>query len=258
MPIPKPKPKESQEDFISRCASDDSMNEEFPNQKTRLAICYDSWRKERGGEKPKKQVDKQEEVAMERSDDIRIIVDARSPLDTELKIITISDREGIKALYSLNRKKILEFYFNMYKDWNAQKATEWYESHKSIKAQPEGQAKRFFKVNEEKRIVYGVALLPWEIDLQGDIMTAEEVEKTAHKFVESFQNIGEMHEISGVGTLLESYIAPANFIMNGVEVVKGSWILVTRADKKVWEKIKNNELVGYSIGYEGRRSVEDA
>lgn len=216
------------------------------------------------GERDKKEVKdmgeiaKQEDVAMERGDDIKIMVDSKSPIDTELKVITISARLGIKALYSLNRKKILEFYFDRYKGWDTEKAAEWYSGHKSIKAQPEEQAKRFFKVNEEERIVYGVALVPWEIDLQGDIMTDEEVEKAAHRFVESFQNVDEMHVKSGVGTLLESYLAPVDFVMNGVEIARGSWVLVTRADKKVWEKIKSNELVGYSIGYSGQRSTEEA
>ncbi len=200
-----------------------------------------------------------EEVAMERDGgDIKIIVDTRSLLDTELRIITISNRLGIKALYSLNRKKILEFYFDRYKEWDADKANEWYQDHKSIKPEPDKQAKRFFKVNDEKRIVYGVVLIPWEVDLQGDILTDEEVEKAAHKFVESFQEVDEMHEISDVGVLLESYIAPCNFVMDGIEVVKGSWILVTRAKEDVWEKIKNNELVGYSVGYVGKRSTEEA
>lgn len=213
------------------------------------------------GEKDKKEVKdmgkEAEGIAMENYDDIKIIVDTRSPLDVELQILTISAKLGIKALYSLTRKKILEFYFDRYKQWNTEKATEWYISNKSINPQP-AQAKRFFKVDEVKRIVYGVVLIPWEVDLQGDIMTDEEVEKAAHKFVESFQNVDEMHVKSDVGTLLESYVAPSDFVMGGVEVVKGSWILVTRANKKAWEKIKDNELVGYSMGFAGTRSEEDA
>jgi len=55
MPIPTPNQNEKQEDFISRCMSNDTMKEEY-DQKQRSAICYDSWRKsgsngERGGDR---------------------------------------------------------------------------------------------------------------------------------------------------------------------------------------------------------------
>lgn len=350
MPIPKPRAKETQKDFISRCVSNDTMQEDYPDQKTRLGACFTSWEKEKKlekqkykvwskdkakkwlkghdfkvgtyekmanyhsfrqtnpdkyyrfradkspfnfkvkdgviviygvfdkdgistteiqtirfyhGEKDKKGVkdmDAKEDVAIERDGEIKILVSPILPADAELQMITISARLGIKALYSLTRKIILEYYFNQYQDynWTAEKASEWYKDNKSIKPQSEKQIKRFFKLDEEKRIVYGVVLIPWEVDLQGDIMTDEEVEKAAHKYVESFQSVDEMHVISGVGTLLESYIAPLDFWMGGVEVVKGSWILVTRAEKAVWKKIKDGELVGYSIGYVGKRTPKEA
>lgn len=45
MPIPKPKKKESREDFIDRCMGDSVMNDEYPNESQRLAICSSQWRK---------------------------------------------------------------------------------------------------------------------------------------------------------------------------------------------------------------------
>lgn len=44
MPIPKPKKGESQKDFISRCMSNDTMNDEYPDQKQRTAVCFQTWR----------------------------------------------------------------------------------------------------------------------------------------------------------------------------------------------------------------------
>lgn len=52
MPIPKPKKNEKEDDFIERCMGNETMKEEYPDNDQRLAICYDSWRKEKGGEKP--------------------------------------------------------------------------------------------------------------------------------------------------------------------------------------------------------------
>lgn len=39
MPLPNPEQGESREDFISRCASDEKMNEEYPDNEQRVAVC---------------------------------------------------------------------------------------------------------------------------------------------------------------------------------------------------------------------------
>lgn len=44
MPIPKPGAGEKESDFISRCMSDSVMKREYPDQKQRTAVCYQSWR----------------------------------------------------------------------------------------------------------------------------------------------------------------------------------------------------------------------
>jgi HK97 family phage prohead protease len=43
MPIPKPEANEGQDKFIARCMK--ALNEDYPDQKQRSAICYDAWRK---------------------------------------------------------------------------------------------------------------------------------------------------------------------------------------------------------------------
>ncbi len=44
MPIPKPKANESENDFISRCMGDSVMNEEYPDNDQRAAVCHQAWR----------------------------------------------------------------------------------------------------------------------------------------------------------------------------------------------------------------------
>lgn len=44
MPLPKPKAEETQEQFISRCMSDNQMMIEYKRQDQRLAVCYVTWR----------------------------------------------------------------------------------------------------------------------------------------------------------------------------------------------------------------------
>lgn len=45
MPIPKPSPGESQNDFISRCLGSEVMKREFPDLKQRQGICFSQFRK---------------------------------------------------------------------------------------------------------------------------------------------------------------------------------------------------------------------
>lgn len=44
MPLPIPKKSEKQGDFISRCAGDETMNKDFPDNKQRVAVCYSQWK----------------------------------------------------------------------------------------------------------------------------------------------------------------------------------------------------------------------
>jgi len=44
MPIPKPKIGEGQDDFISRCMSDDVMNQEYPENEQRAGVCHTRWK----------------------------------------------------------------------------------------------------------------------------------------------------------------------------------------------------------------------
>ena len=45
MPLPKPKPNEAEKDFINRCMSADIMQEDYPDEKQRVAVCYSQWKK---------------------------------------------------------------------------------------------------------------------------------------------------------------------------------------------------------------------
>jgi hypothetical protein len=39
MPLPKPRPQESDNQFMSRCMIDDTMSSEYPNRNQRYAVC---------------------------------------------------------------------------------------------------------------------------------------------------------------------------------------------------------------------------
>jgi hypothetical protein len=45
MPLPSPKNKEKEQEFVSRCMGDTTMNKEYPDQKQRAAICYSQYKR---------------------------------------------------------------------------------------------------------------------------------------------------------------------------------------------------------------------
>jgi Putative phage serine protease XkdF len=111
------------------------------------------------------------------------------------------------------------------------------------------------KAADPKQIVYGVVYEPDTPDAHDDMMTAEEIEKAAHKFMKDFRGIDEQHDFEGgAGELLESYIAPVDMEVGGETIVKGSWVIVTKATDEIWEKIQKGEYTGYSMG--GTAEVE--
>jgi DNA adenine methylase len=103
----------------------------------------------------------------------------------------------------------------------------------------------------EERYVLGIVLEPERVDAQQDIYSAAEVREAAHRFMEEYRNLGLMHrEILGEQVkILESYLAPAAFALDGTHVKPGTWLLAVRVvDDDLWRQIKAGELTGFSIG----------
>jgi DNA adenine methylase len=113
------------------------------------------------------------------------------------------------------------------------------------------------KVDEEKRLVYGVVLVPDEEDLQGDVISAEESRKAAHGYLLKRRVLGEMHVRAPEGVdLVESYIAPLDFELGGMPVSTGSWVICVHVpNDAVWGKVKDRTYTGFSIGWDGRREL---
>ncbi|MEM5020369.1 XkdF-like putative serine protease domain-containing protein [Bacillus subtilis] len=110
------------------------------------------------------------------------------------------------------------------------------------------EVKVLVKEADEQKLVYGIVYEPDTVDAHGDFMTAAEIEKAAHGFLKDAREIDKQHDFQGgVGEVVESYVAPADFEMNGETIKKGSWVLVTKASDEVWEQIKKGEITGYSM-----------
>ena len=100
-----------------------------------------------------------------------------------------------------------------------------------------------------KHVVYGVVLEPDVEDIQGDIISAEEIEQAAHNFMVSYQTIVDCHESMADARPVESYIAPIDFEMAGQTIKAGSWVMAVKIfNVDLWDKIVAGEYTGFSIG----------
>ncbi|MGS2750049.1 XkdF-like putative serine protease domain-containing protein [Bacillus zanthoxyli] len=108
--------------------------------------------------------------------------------------------------------------------------------------------------DEEQKLVYGVVYEPGSADnpethdSHGDFMEASDIEKSAHNFILKYRNIDAQHDFNaGAGEVVESYIAPTDMEVNGETIIKGSWVLVTKATEEIWESIQKGNYTGYSL-----------
>lgn len=101
--------------------------------------------------------------------------------------------------------------------------------------------------NEDERIVYGPVLVPNVADADGDLVSMAKVEQVAHNFLEKYGTIDIQHGLAHGGVPIESYIAPQDLLFTNHRIPKGSWIMGVRVDEEYWGRVKNGELVGFSL-----------
>ncbi|MGE5551509.1 MAG: XkdF-like putative serine protease domain-containing protein [Bacteroidota bacterium] len=105
----------------------------------------------------------------------------------------------------------------------------------------------FKRVDSAQQIVYGEVYIPNVRDTHGNWMTAEEIEKMAHRFLMKFRNtqIDLQHDMEpDEGAVVESFIAREN----DPDFTPGAWVLATKVFKtETWTAIMNGEITGYSL-----------
>lgn len=132
--------------------------------------------------------------------------------------------------------------------------------------------------NEDQRLITGPVLIPDNIDLQDDIITAKEIQKAAFGYMiklafrddpEYLQELGFRNAKSERGfqhvefnrkmAVVETFIAPVDFEMNGRMITKGTWVMTMKVlDDEVWGLVKTGKITGFSIGGRSKsRIVED-
>ena len=123
----------------------------------------------------------------------------------------------------------------------------------------------FCKVDDSAKdytFVYGPVLVPEVVDKQNDIISADEIEAAAHRFMEGPQAPGLMHTaVLGKrdAMVVESHVTRYKLTFGKTEVPVGSWMVGMRVySPKLRKMIRDGKLKGYSIGGIGKITEEDA
>lgn len=106
--------------------------------------------------------------------------------------------------------------------------------------------------DDEQRKATFVVLAPDPMDLHEDTYSAEEIAKGADDFRDSCWRPNLAHMLmmdNGVETeIIESYIAPADMNIEGVDIAKGTWLQTWKFnDDTLWQGVKDGYWTGLSI-----------
>lgn len=119
---------------------------------------------------------------------------------------------------------------------------------------------RIVKADADNHFVTGIVYEPMEEDTDGNFMTAEEITKAAYWFIKNGNGVDLRHSFESLenAAVVESWIAKADFEIEGETVKKGTWLLTAEiTDEAVWESIQKGEITGFSMGGMGNYSEED-
>ena len=112
------------------------------------------------------------------------------------------------------------------------------------------------KIDKHKQIVYGIFLVPEKADHHGDVISVDDVEKVAHKFLVDYRDVDEMHHIETLAAdIVESGIAWEDGIeYYGKTLAKGTWFGAIKIhDQKVWNKVLSGIYKAFSVRIAGVR-----
>lgn len=110
--------------------------------------------------------------------------------------------------------------------------------------------------NEAQRIVYAAVLVPGEPDYDYDkgekILTVEEIERVAHKWMLDYMNIDVMHSLNNVAKPVETFLLPMEWNVEAygqkLKLPIGTWVMASKVtDDESWKKVESGELTGYSV-----------
>ena len=106
------------------------------------------------------------------------------------------------------------------------------------------------KSDEELKQVLFVVMTPDVVDAHGDVTSASEIAKACHNFNQFCGKANLLHLVETSSfSIVESYIAPVDFDVEGNSITKGTWLANLQVhDETLWELVKSGDINGVSIG----------
>ena len=119
---------------------------------------------------------------------------------------------------------------------------------------------RILKADAETHFVTGIVYEPMVEDSHGNYMTEAEITKAAYWFAKNGDKVDLQHSFEPLpgATVVENWIAKADFQIGEDVVKKGTWLMTVEVtDEAVWDGILKHEITGLSMGGIGNYSEED-
>ena len=119
---------------------------------------------------------------------------------------------------------------------------------------------RIVKSDSDTHWVTGIVYEPMVEDAHGNFMTEEEITKAAYWFAKNGDQVDVQHSFEPLqnACVVESWIAKADFEIEGQNIKKGTWLMTMEiTDGDIWEGIEKGEITGFSMGGVGVYSEED-
>jgi hypothetical protein len=114
------------------------------------------------------------------------------------------------------------------------------------------------KIDDDKRIVYGIVYSPDEVDSQGDTATAEVIEKMSYSFMRNLRltKVDAQHdEKADEGFVCESWLIKSGDPVFPMEKA-GAWAVAIKVEnEETWKLVKSGEIGGLSLA--GDAKVEE-
>lgn len=119
---------------------------------------------------------------------------------------------------------------------------------------------KILKADADTHHVTGIVYEPMAEDSHGNFMTEDEITKAAYWFAKNGDNVDLQHSFEPFegATVVETWVAKADFDIDGQAVKKGTWLMTVEVnDADVWNAIENGDITGLSMGGVGKYSEED-
>lgn len=115
------------------------------------------------------------------------------------------------------------------------------------------------KTDEDKRLVFGIVYSPGEVDSQGDMTDAAEIEKAAYAFLKTSRTGDGVDKDHTFTAESGAFVAESWLVRKGDPVFldqpEGSWAVAIKIDDDaLWSAVKSGEIGGLSMG--GRADIE--